>query len=198
MFLPGMEPGLPPVKEDGAAGDEWYSRQFILDWMGPIALDPCWSHCSLVKAAATIDLRKGEDGLTYEWDDKLRAAGNPPGIVFVNPPFSNAGAWLRRCWLQAQATGRIVVALVPAYPSDGPWCVNVWPGDPFVGFIQGRLDFMNPDGRWAEKGRGHALVVFGETQAALAMVAEIARRAAQHPQAPVWVQKLNLPMEPRD
>ncbi len=141
----------------------------------------------MVKAAATIDLRKGEDGLTYEWDGKLREAGNPPGIVFANPPFSNTAAWLRRCYLQAQAIGRIVVALVPAYPSDGPWVANVWDCATFVGFIQGRLDFVNPDGRWAQKGRGHALVVYGKPFQASQFVQEVRVASAGHLQAPVWV-----------
>jgi hypothetical protein len=196
MFLPGMEPDLPPVAEDGADGDEWYTPQFILDWLYPIALDPCHSHASLVRAAATIDLRKGEDGLLLPWGHKLAEVGH--GVVFANPPFSNTSAWLRRCYLQSEATGRVVVALVPAYPSDGPWCANVWPVAAFVGFIQGRLDFVNPDGRWAQKGRGHALVVYGDAQEAAAVVVSIARRASNHPQAPVWVQKLTLPTEPRD
>jgi hypothetical protein len=185
MMLPGMEPELPPVPEDGAGGDEWYTPQFILDWLGPIALDPCYSHASLVKAAATIDLRKGEDGLLLPWGHKLAEVG--AGIVYANPPFSDTAAWLRRCYLQAQATGRIVVALVPAYPSDGPWVRNVWGCATFVGFIQGRLDFVNPDGRWAQKGRGHALVVYGKPFQASQFVQAVRVASAGHLQAPVWV-----------
>lgn len=185
MFLPGMEPDLPPVAEDGAAGDEWYTPQFILDWLPPIALDPCWSHSSLVKAEATIDLRRGEDGLTLAWSRKLVGCGS--GIVFANPPFSNTAAWLRRCDEQATRTGRVVVALVPSYPSDGPWVRHVWGRAAYVGFVQGRLEFVNPAGRVEQKGRGHSLIVYGRPAMAAEVILHVQGRASQHPQAPVWV-----------
>lgn len=189
MMLPGMEPALPPVAADGAGGDEWYTMPWLLAWFGPIALDPCFSHKSHVRAACTIDLRRGEDGLTYEWDGVLQRAGNPPGIVFVNLPFSNTGAWLRKCRIEAARIGRVVVALVPAIPGDGPWHQDVWPYAPCVGNINGRVDFVNPDGRVDSKGRGHALILYGSEAACLALAHSIALASRGHAQSPVWVRR---------
>ena len=190
MFLPGMAPKLPPVPADGAAGNEWYTPQWFLDWLGKIALDPCYSHASHVHAACTIDLRRGEDGLTYEWDGVLRRAGNPPGIVFVNPPFDNTGQWLYKCRIEASRCGRVVVALVPALPGDGPWHSDVWDYAPVVGYVARRMDFVNPDGRVEQKGRGHAIILYGPEAEVRRTYKEIAQRARHHDQAPVWTQRL--------
>ena len=176
-------PDLPPVPADGAAGDEWYTPKFILDWLPAIALDPCHSAASLVKAAATIDLRRGEDGLADPWEPHYQ------GIVFANPPFSNTAAWLRKCRVEAKRLRRVVVALVPAIPGDGPWHAEVWPHAYAVGYIAGRVDFVNPEGRVAEKGRGHALIVYGPEMDAQCAVYAIADAARKHPQAPVWTRR---------
>lgn len=188
-LLPGLEPDIPAVAADGAAGDEWYTPRFIVDWMGPIALDPCWSARSFVRAGAVLDLRRGDDGLADAW----RPVG--PGIVFVNPPFSNTSGWLRACRFWARVLDRVIVVLVPAFPGDNPWQVDVWPeadGARLVAHIAGRVDFVNPDGRVEQKGRGHSLLLYGPERACIEVAAGIARRALNHPQAPVWTRRCDV------
>lgn len=181
MMLPGLAPEL---LADGAAGVEWYTPKWLLDWLPPIALDPCWSAASLVRAAAVIDLRRGEDGLTTPWEP-IGA-----GVVFCNPPFDNTCSWLRRCRQESARTGRVVVALVPAYPGDGPWHSEVWPHAALVGWIAGRMQFRDPQGRTEQKGRGHALILYGPTGGAVEDVAYVIKaRSLHHPQAPVWVRR---------
>ena len=130
-----------------------------------------------------MDIRRGEDGLRDAWE----VASS--GIVYVNPPFSNASAWLNKCARESQRLRRVVVALVPAIPGDGPWHNEVWPGCPVVGFIRGRVEFRNPKGRMESKGRGHALCLFGSEYEAMLVAYPIADLAARHPQAPVWVKR---------
>jgi hypothetical protein len=181
--LPGFELLAGPIAPDGAAGDEWYTPAEILAWLGRIALDPCWSPSCAVKAAAVLDARRGDDGLAHPW------APVGAGVVFVNPPFSNTRAWLRRCRLQARVLGRVVVALVPAVPGDGPWRDEVWPEAVAVGFLSGRVEFTNPDGEIEQKGRGHALVLYGPEAACLAVARAISTRARKSALAPRWVRQ---------
>lgn len=198
-FLPGMAPAMPHVADDGAAGDEWYTPAFILFWLGRIALDPCWSAASIVRATVTLDLRRGQDGLATCWRTAVAAFLNHEGatihrhagIVFVNPPFSNCSDWLAKCANEAERGAGIVVALVPATPGDGPWHSSVWGRASWVGFLRDRVQFVNPKGRWETKGRGHALLVYGRDAAQVdAFVQQVAERAAGHPQAPVWVRQV--------
>jgi hypothetical protein len=179
IYLPGFEPAAPEGADP--SGDEWYTPPFILHWLGPIALDPCWAPGSHVRAAATIDQRRGGCGLAQQWDPV------GAGIVFVNPPFSAAGRWLEKCRHEAARLAVPVVALVPAVPGDGPWAAQVWGRAAAVGFIRGRVDFTAPDLSVAQKGRGHALIVYAKPATAAALVQECQRRAAQHAQAPAWV-----------
>lgn len=153
------------VAPDGAAGDEWYTPQWLLDLLGPIDLDPCWSPDSLVKAGRVISKHVEQDGLSERW---IQAGLE---VVFCNPPFSNASEWLAKAEEEGNRKPRwsarqVVVVLVPAYPGDGPWDRCVWPTARFVGWIRGRMKFQNPAGESEQKGRGHGLVVFGPDNAA--------------------------------
>lgn len=176
-YLPGMEPNGAPSDADS---DSWYTPPWLLAWLPPIALDPCYAEGSAVKAAATLDLRRGDDGLTQAWEP----VGN--GIVWVNPPFSNCGEWLAKCRQESKRLGNVVVALVPALAGDGPWHANVWGEAQLVGFLAGRVGFFDGSGRTETKGRGHALILYGRGEPCREVARHIALAAATHPRAPFW------------
>lgn len=177
-YLPGMAPEI----ISDASGDDWYTPPWLLAWIGHIALDPCWSAASAVQAAVTIDLRRGEDGLTTPWEPMLG-----DGVIFVNPPFSDTAAWLKRCRQESARLRSVVVVLVPAMAGETAWASQVWGHAAWVGFFRGRLSFFSPDGRSEPKGRGHALIIYGPRQAANEVRDRIAGEARRHPQRPWWV-----------
>jgi len=161
-----------------AAGDDFYTPQWILDLLPQIRLDPCWSPASLVEPIERFNMRIGEDGLALPW--------NVDGFVFVNPPYSDTARWLAKARSEANATGNVVCVLVPAYPGDGPWHKSVWPDARFVGFFCHRIKFLCPDGSHEQKGRGHALILYGRADKCANARASIARRDRE--QKLVWVQ----------
>ena len=179
-YLPGLGRGSGDIQQ---TSDDWHTPKWLLHWIGPIALDPCWSAASFVKAQKTFDVRRGVDGLAKTWNTGW------PGIVFCNPPFSNCGKWLRKCRQESDVAGLVVVALVPAIPGDGPWHSDVWPSAQAIGFIKGRVKFTSAEGSTESKGRGHALIVYGPKQQARAFVDAARERAGAHPQRPVWVEQ---------
>lgn len=81
-------------------------------------LDPCPLH--------------GRGGLEADW----------PGSVFVNPPYSNIGAWIRK-GLEELAAGRasIVVYLVPSRTCTRWFHDLVLPNVTEIRFCKGRLHF---------------------------------------------------------
>lgn len=182
--LPGFAPAPPEASDP--SGDEWYTPAEILRWVGPIAFDPCWAPGSHVQPAACLDVSQGHCGLTDPWQPL------GPGVVFCNPPFSAVRRWLARCREQSERLGgRVVVALVPAVPGDGPWVGEVWGKARLVGFIRHRVHFTGQDGSTASKGRGHALVLFcRDPFLADDFAAQVQARAAQHDQCPVWVREV--------
>ena len=177
-YLPGMEPGAATAP----GGDSWFTPRWLLSWLPRIALDPCHAEGCAVVAMATLDIRRGQNGLTRPWEP---APGH--GIVFANPPFSNCGEWLAKCRAESRRLAHVVVALVPATPGDGPWHAHVWGEAQMVGFIRGRVEFFDAAGNCETKGRGHALILYGRRQQCREVVEVIAAAAQMHPQAPFWV-----------
>lgn len=75
----------------------------ITDAFGVIELDPCSHPTAPIKATRKIMLP--DDGLSADW--------STAGLVYLNPPFSNLGAWLAKAndeW-EAGKTGRMVFLL---------------------------------------------------------------------------------------
>jgi hypothetical protein len=184
MRIPRNPNPPPPVAPLPEGKDEWYTPPWLLDWLGPIALDPCWSPACYVQAATTLDIRRLQDGLADEW----RPVG--PGVVYCNPPFSNTSAWMAKAAAEAERLQRVVVALVPSQPGDNPWHKHVWHRAEATGFLAGRLKFISPGGVEKVRGRGHALVLYGPADDVVAQRERIRAAAARHPRAPVWVQEV--------
>ncbi len=110
----------------GPASDECYTPGAILDpiseLLGGIDTDPAWSPSSLVVPKVhgyTIH----QDGLTRAW----------VGSVWLNPPYSNPGPWVRRASEHAGA-GNKVAMLINNDPSTRWWrdtltagVLGLWP-----------------------------------------------------------------------
>ncbi len=71
----------------------------------------------------------GSDGLTRNWGD----------TVFVNPPYSKIGVWVRYAYEQYE-DGRTVVMLIPSR-TDTRWWHDYCMKAKEIRFIKGRLKF---------------------------------------------------------
>lgn len=114
----------------------WTTPNKVLDVvreLGPIALDPCSNEHSLVKA--TVEW--SEDALTKSW-----VAAAASGLVFVNPPYSQAQHFMKKCILESVA-GAEIVALV-ASRTDTQWTKGCLQTADALCFWEGRVFFENP------------------------------------------------------
>jgi phage N-6-adenine-methyltransferase len=118
-----------------ATSDTWATPQWVVDWAAWVLrweafdFDPCCVPAT-AKAAAFISPELG-DGLCDAWKGTK---------VWVNPPYSNQGAWLRRCASEAR-NGREVVALVMPSFDAGYWRSAVWERANEVWLVEGRIAF---------------------------------------------------------
>lgn len=120
----------------GTGRDDWGTPQPVIDRVldvGPIVLDPCSNPASIVPAAERIMLPL--NGLTVPWP--------VPGLVYVNPAFSELRAWLECCAAHGSAGGE-VLALVPARTDTRAWQRFATRADA-VCFWRGRIRFVGAD-----------------------------------------------------
>lgn len=105
---------------------------------GEVDLDPCGNEASAVVAHRRILLSEGGDGLKDEWSG---------GLAFVNPPFSSLLTWLRRAHEQwSLGNVRTVVCLVPVR-TDSAWFHETLSADADIFLLQGRVRFLDLDGK---------------------------------------------------
>jgi transcriptional regulator with XRE-family HTH domain len=105
---------------------------------GAVDLDPCADLRSPVIAGRRILLSEGGDGLAEDWSGEL---------AYVNPPFSNMLAWLRRAHEQWRA-GNVttVVCLVPVR-TDSAFFHDTLITEADIFLLQGRVKFLSPEGK---------------------------------------------------
>lgn len=111
--------------------DEYTTPQDFYDKLDAefaFTLDPC----------ATDDNHKCEQWFTKD-DDGLRRSWSGES-VFVNPPYSQAAAWVEKCYEEARA-GAQVVALLPARTDTAWFHTCVLGGEAEIRFVRGRLKF---------------------------------------------------------
>lgn len=143
--LPGI---IEAADLDPANRDDWWTPPHIFGALGPFDLDPCaplgrpdWTGCPQRFTIA-------DDGLTQPW----------AGRVWCNPPYSDAGAWLRK--LADHGDG---IALIFARTETGWWQEHVWPrADGFL-FLAGRVSFRpgGADRKGSAPTSPSVLVAFG-------------------------------------
>lgn len=111
--------------------DTWLTPRHILNVLGPFDLDPCAATEHPTWTGAKSHMTKEYDGLGSPWY----------GRVFMNPPFSNTSAWIRRHARHGRG-----ISLVPATVENQVWNDTVWPKASAVLLLKGRTRFCNPDG----------------------------------------------------
>lgn len=186
LNLPGMEPP-PALPQPTADEDDFFTPKWLLDWLPPIGLDPCWHPRSNVRSERTFDLRQGESGLAISWycncHRKLPESGR---IVWVNCPYNDCARWVARCHEQSLVCGHAVVALIPAKPGEHYWHEHIWGEARWVGFLRGRMRFDTVNGPAPDCATfGSALVIWGND--ADESQATIINRSRNDPRKPWWV-----------
>ena len=116
--------------------DEWTTPKWLFDWLNG-------KFCFTLDAAATEEnalcrafYTKEQDGLAQPWTASR---------VFVNPPYSQIGAWMNKCANEVRNGCPLVCALVPARTDTKWWHGAVMQAD-HVHFIKGRLKFGDGTG----------------------------------------------------
>lgn len=113
------------------------------EWMTPLALyrewdkqyhftlDPCTTAENPLGAERKFT--KEDDGLSQNWGGE---------VVFMNPPYSQIKAWMRKAYEESLKPKTIVVCLIPSRTDTAYWwdyVMKVWPHG--IHFLRGRLKF---------------------------------------------------------
>lgn len=118
----------------------WATPQWLFDALDKefgFTLDPCSDGENAKCAKFYTEL---EDGLLQNWGTE---------IVFMNPPYSNVGDWMRKAYGASQE-GATVVCLVPSRTDANWWHDYAMKGE--VRFIRGRLRFGDERKRFGGSG----------------------------------------------
>ncbi|MGI4732589.1 MAG: DNA N-6-adenine-methyltransferase [Janthinobacterium lividum] len=141
--------------EQNESGDRFTSLRLIRaieESFGKISVDPCWHEASAVRPDHYLDVRQGHNGLRDHRSGRL---------VFVSPPWSNQGAWIKRAfdqWLKGNVG--IIICLVPA-ATDARFFHKILAKHADVYFVEGRPHFSKTDGSSEGTMRPTMIVMFG-------------------------------------
>lgn len=121
------------ASSSSTSSDEWCTPESVLErvrQVGDIMLDPCTSKENPVGAESifTID----DDGLAATWEFG--------GLVFVNPPYSQAKLWAAK--IAEEAIACEIVSLVAARPDTAWFRELCWDSADAVCFWRGRITFV--------------------------------------------------------
>jgi site-specific DNA-methyltransferase (adenine-specific) len=109
--------------------DEWATPQWLFNALNKefgFTLDPC---CVRSNAKCDHYFTMQENGLLRDWGTET---------VFMNPPYSDVAAWMRKAYGAAQE-GATVVCLIPSRTDTAWWHDYVMKGE--IRLLRGRLKF---------------------------------------------------------
>ena len=127
----------PAHTRDDRTTDSWITPRWLIEKLGPFALDPCACD-SQPWPCADKQFTEAENGLMMPWD----------GLVWCNPPYGKATTH----WLNRMALHNHGIALVFARTETRTFFRNVWPFASMLLFLKGRLTFHRPDGSKPREG----------------------------------------------
>jgi phage N-6-adenine-methyltransferase len=131
--------------------DVWATPQWLYDALNAefgFTLDPC---SDATNAKCEKFFTPADNGLLMNWGTET---------VFMNPPYSEVGDWVRKALGSAQE-GATVVCLVPARTDSNWWHSYAMKGE--IRFIRGRLRFGDTERRFGSTGSApfaSAILVF--------------------------------------
>ena len=122
-------------KSTAPAREDWCTPLRVVELLndfGPVRLDPCSNHQSIVGAP----YRFYADGLESDWNED--SAG---GLIYANPPFgaSKITPWITKAANEA-SRGAEIILMSPA-SVDTKWFRPLWKADALC-FVAGRLTFL--------------------------------------------------------
>ena len=115
--------------------DEWETPQDLFDELDKefhFNLDPCATDAN---HKCPVYITKETDGLSVEWGGYS---------VWCNPPYSEIGKWVRKCYYEGHKPNTTVVMLIPSR-TDTKYFQNYVLHRSELRFINGRLKFEGAD-----------------------------------------------------
>jgi phage N-6-adenine-methyltransferase len=117
-----------------SASDEYETPEDLFDLLNVIfrfTVDPC---ASLQSHMLSRYWTMAEDGLAQDWNGET---------LYINPPYSNGGAWIQKASQTFLDGHSQSVILVPARTDTSYWQNHVFPVATALMFLRGRLAFIS-------------------------------------------------------
>ena len=114
--------------------NEWETPPEFFDKLNKrfkFTLDPCSTHANH-KCAKHYTIE--ENGLSKSWADET---------VFVNPPYADVGAWVKKAYEESTQNNAMVVMLIPSRTDTKYWHDYIMQSASAIYFVKGRLKFYN-------------------------------------------------------
>ena len=127
-------------------GDNWSTPDLLFEKLHDefqFNLDACaseWNH------KCQNYYTEKDDSLTRDWE----------GMVWMNPPYSKCGMWIKKAWEECQK-GSTIVCLIPARIETNwfhDYCIEYE-----IRFIKGRVHFSDEDEKTGRPRFGNILVI---------------------------------------
>lgn len=131
--------------------NEWETPQNFFDKLNrkhKFTLDPC---CTASTAKCKKYYTAEDNGLHKSWKDE---------VVFVNPPYSEIGDWVKKAYYESVNNNAKVVMLIPSRTDTKYWHDYIMESASSIHFVKGRLKFGSANSKGNSAPFPSAVVVF--------------------------------------